>query len=231
MDDTTLQVVIGVLLIVSGLGLIAPFELLRRTFEYPDILRQPTGEILRKYHAGGNRLTIYWLLFAMSAVLIFFVVPLLHEVISRTAGAQGIWYLGVASLFGVLAGLFNLLGLVRWVFLVRMLADKYVQTDTSEARREAIEAVFEAFHTYLGVTVGEFLGFSALSIWGILSALALMQAGLIDPILAVPGMIVSAGIILGDLEFAGWKPAGAIVAISSALFAVWLIAVGVVFLF
>jgi hypothetical protein len=39
------------------------------------------------------------------------------------------------------------------------------------------------------------------------------------------------GIFLGNLEFAGWKPAGAIVAVGSGLFAVRLIVIGAVLLF
>lgn len=231
MSDATLRIVTGVLLIVSGLWLIVPFELLRRSFEYPDILRKPTGEILRKYHAGGNRLSILWLLFSLSAVLIFPTVLLLHEVIANASQGRDLTYLGIATLFGVLAGIFNLLGLIRWVFLVRLLAAKYVDPNSSQATRDATEVVFESFHTYLGVTVGEFLGFSTLSIWGVLIGFALMDVALLNPILALVGIALSIGIFLGNLEFAGWKPAGAIVAISSALFAVWLIVTGAVLLF
>ncbi|HKP54411.1 MAG TPA: DUF4386 domain-containing protein [Chloroflexia bacterium] len=231
MNDSTLRIVTGVFLIVSGLWLIVPFELLRRSFEYPDILRKPTGEILRKYHAGGNRLTILWLFFALSAVLIFPTALLLHEVIANASRGRAIPYLGIATLFGILAGIFNLLGLIRWVFLVPLLAAKYVDPNSSQATRDATETVFEAFHTYLGVTVGEFLGFSTLSIWGALVGFALMDAALLNPILALVGVILSIGIFLGNLEFAGWKPAGAIVAISSGLFAVWLIVIGTVLLF
>lgn len=228
MSDVPLRGVLGILLIISGIWLIVPFELLRRSFEYPDILRQPTAEILRKYHAGGNRLTIIWLLFSLSAVLVFPVVILIHQAVASRG--VDIPYLGIATLFGVLAGLFNLLGLIRWVFLVRLLAGKYVDPGSSQATRDAIEVAFEAFHIYLGVTVGEFLGFSALSIWGVLTSVAMMQSGLIGPLLALFGIVLSIGIFIGNLEFAGWKPAGAIVAVSSALFAIWLIVVGIAFL-
>jgi len=231
LSESALRFVTGIFLIVAGVWLIVPFELLRRSFEYPDILRQPTGEILRKYHAGGNRLTNLWLLFALSAALLFPTALLLHQVISNASQGGNIAYLGIATLFGVLAGIFNLLGLMRWVFLVPLLAAKYVNPNSSQATREATETTFEAFHTYLGVTVGEFLGFSTLSIWGVMVGFALMDAGVINPILALVGVIVSFGIFLGNLEFAGWKPGGVIVAISSALFAVWLTVTGVVLLF
>jgi hypothetical protein len=217
----------GVLLIITGLQLIWPFEMLRRTFEYPDILRQPTADILRKYHAAGRRLPLLWLAFALSALLALAAVVLLHQAV---ASQGGVFYLGLTTAVGVVAAIFNLLGLSRWIFMVPLLASRYLAPTSSPATREAIEVVFETLHTYLGLTIGEFWGFTLLAVWGILIALALMATGLIAPWLGILGILFSVGVFMGVFEFAGWKPAGIIVAISSALWALWLVAVGITFL-
>ena len=54
--------------------------------------------------------------------------------------------------------------LARWpflvpIFLVPILARKYDDPAPSEATREATVVVFESFHTYLGVAIGECLGY------------------------------------------------------------------------
>jgi hypothetical protein len=43
----------GALLILLPLAFNAFFLLLARRFDYPDILRRPTGDILRRFQAGG----------------------------------------------------------------------------------------------------------------------------------------------------------------------------------
>jgi len=46
----------GLGLITLGIGLNIPFAILGATFGYPDILRQPTAEVLTRFHAGGTPL-------------------------------------------------------------------------------------------------------------------------------------------------------------------------------
>jgi Domain of unknown function (DUF4386) len=64
------------------------------------------------------------------------------------------------------------LGVVRWPFLIPYLA----RADASPARREAIDIVFQSFHRYLGVAVGEHLGYLFTGAWSALTGVALMQA-------------------------------------------------------
>lgn len=60
---------------------------------------------------------------------------------------------------GVLAAVVQFFRLARWPFRVRILASKYDDPAPSEATREATVVVFESFHTYLGVAIGECLGY------------------------------------------------------------------------
>jgi hypothetical protein len=43
----------GVVPIVSPLWFTVNFALLGKRFEYPDILRRPTSEVLERFRAGG----------------------------------------------------------------------------------------------------------------------------------------------------------------------------------
>jgi len=60
---------------------------------------------------------------------------------------------------GVLAAVVQFFSLARWPFRVRILASKYDDPAPSEATRDATVVVFESFHTYLGVAIGECLGY------------------------------------------------------------------------
>ncbi len=46
----------GAALIFLGVGLNIPFAILGATFDYPDILRQPTADVLVRFQAGGAAL-------------------------------------------------------------------------------------------------------------------------------------------------------------------------------
>lgn len=229
MDNVQHPAWIGILFIVIGVFGLVPFFRLSQIFEYPDILRQPTGDILRKYRDGGSALTLTWFAFALFAVPLFALAPLLQDAFASNGVDAA--YLTVMSVVAVVAAVFNLVGLMRWVFLVPLLAKKYHDPATSPAARDAVEVVFEAFHSYLGVTIGEFLGFTFIGIWGIMVGVAILQSQIMSAILGLGLVVFSIGVIVGDLEFAGWKPAGMVVAISSSLVLIWAIIIGVAFIF
>lgn len=52
----SLETVIGALLLVAPVWFNVTFAILARTFDYPDILRRPTDEVLARFRAGGSRL-------------------------------------------------------------------------------------------------------------------------------------------------------------------------------
>jgi hypothetical protein len=60
----------GALLLVLPIAFNTLFFLLARLFDYPDILRNPTAEILSRFQAGGVRLKLLWYGFMLTAVLL-----------------------------------------------------------------------------------------------------------------------------------------------------------------
>ena len=60
----------GVMLIILPLAFNAAFAALAAKFDYPDILRKPTQEILHRFRDGGSGLVLLWWAFAMTAVLL-----------------------------------------------------------------------------------------------------------------------------------------------------------------
>jgi hypothetical protein len=212
-------VLTGLLLIVVPIAFNVTFFMLQRSFSYPDILRQPTDAILRRFHAGGVPLRRLWYAFAFTT-LIFIPAPILvHQ------------YFGpVGTVLGGLAGLVQVLGLLRWPFLVPSLAELYTRPDSSPATRDTVAVVFQAFHHYAGVAIGEHLGYLFTGLWTILVSFAIVQTAVVSPILGWLGFVPALGILVGLFEETGFKPAGAINAISYILWSLWLIAFGLALL-
>jgi hypothetical protein len=50
----------GVVLVAAPLWFNATFALLGKRFEYPDILRRSTSEVLERFRAGGSSLILLW---------------------------------------------------------------------------------------------------------------------------------------------------------------------------
>jgi hypothetical protein len=217
----------GLLLIVVPVAFSVCFTLLQMLFEYPDILRQPTADVLTKFAAGGSNLIAVWYALTLSAVLFIPVVVLMHQVLAEHAAATT---LRVATVFGVVAGLAQTLGFLRWPFLLPHLAQVYLAPDASEAQRAAAAMVFDAFHRYAGMAIGEHLGYLSTSVWTFLIALLMLRSPLFGRALGLNGMLLALGVASGLLEPAGWELAGTINALSYLAWALWLIVVGVVLL-
>jgi hypothetical protein len=226
-ETMKLTTLTGLLLIVVPIAFNFTFFLLQKAYEYPDILRKPTDYVLRRFQAGGASLRRLWYAFAFSAVLFTPVPVLVQQVFLPDAP----WFLTVGAVIGVLAGVVQFLGLLRWSFLVPSLADMYTQPESTQATRESVVVVFQAFHRYAGVAIGEHLGYLFTSTWTILVCLAIIQTAVVNPLVGWLGIVPAVGVLVGVLEETGFKAAGGINAISYILWSIWLIAFGIALLF
>ena len=221
------EVVAGVVLIVAPIWFNTTFALLGKRFDYPDILRRPTPEILDRFRAGGSGLILLWWTFMLSGALLIIAAVLLGQVL----GPGGV--ILVATIFGVLAGLVQMLGLLRWVYVVPALARAYADPTLAPEQREVTVAVFRALHQYLGVGVGEHLGYLFTGIWSVLIGVGVIQGAALPSWLGWPGIIIGVGLGVGSAEFIGpneergWKLAGAAIPVLYVAWSLWLLAMGI----
>jgi hypothetical protein len=229
---STTQATAGVLLIALPIAFNAAFAALAATFDYPDILRRPTPEVLERFRAGGTRLKLLWWAFAMTAVAL---APLAVLTSASLVGARSM-VLILAATIGVLAALVQFLGLIRWPFLVPFLARVDAEPDPSASRREAVDIVFQSFNRYLGVGVGEHLGYLLTGTWSVLVGVALTETTVAPHWLGVVGIVVGALLALCSFEFvgpfesSGWKLAAALTPVTYVAWSLWLAATGVALL-
>lgn len=201
------------------------FFLLQSTFGYPDILREPADTILRQFAAGGTTLLTIWYCFALTPALFIPAAILLRRAFPRDTAL-----LTLATPFAIVAGVAQVLGLLRWPFLVPGLAEAYLAPNASDATREAVLVVFSAFHQYAGVAVGEHLGYLATGAWTLVIATSMLANAPFSSWLGWLGIASALGILAGMLEPAGFTVAGTINAFAYILWSLWLIATAVVLL-
>ncbi|MEZ3161799.1 DUF4386 domain-containing protein [Microbacterium sp. BWT-B31] len=221
----------GILLIVLPVAFNVAFAALAARFDYPDILRRPTSEVLERFRAGGSGLVLLWWAFALTAVLLTPAAVLVGAAFADAPAA-----LVVAGIvIGVLASVTQFLGLVRWPFLVPFLARADAESEASPARREAVDIVFQAFHRYLGVAVGEHLGYLFTGAWTVLTGAAILATSAVTWWLGLAAIVVGALLVVCSLEFVGpyesrgWSFAGALVPWVYIAWSVWLVALGIGF--
>jgi hypothetical protein len=216
----------GLLSIFVPFAFNTTFFLLQRAFAYPDILRQPTEDILQRFKKGGAPLRRLWYAFTLSAVLFTPIPVLVQQVFEPNAP----WFLVVGTVMGILAGLVQTLGLIRWPFLVPFLAGIFTDPNSTPAMRDSAAVTFQAFHRYVGVAIGEHLGYLFTTAWSLLLCIAIIQTRMVNPLIGWLGILPALGVFTGVFEETGFKAAGAVNAISYLLWSIWLVALGIALL-
>jgi hypothetical protein len=213
----------GILLLMMSLAIVISWTGLILRFEYPDVLRQSVDVILQSYHEGGVALRIYWAGMVLSSLLMIPIVMLLY----RTNRSLSL----VAAGIGLGSAIFHILGFSRWLFTVDYLAAQYVGNESlTLAQQESIELMFQVLHSYVGVTIGETLGFVTMGVWAILTAIALYQAGYLPKWAAYLSDVSGLGILAGVLEWTGWHAAVEVNAYAYQLWILILACLGVYFI-
>ena len=225
----TTEVITGILLIVLPIAYNVLFTLLARSFDYPDILRRPTAEVLERFMAAGSKLVLTWWAFTMSAVLLAPTAVL----VSATFNDANPTLLSVATAIGLLAALVQFLGLIRWPFAVPHLAREMADPASSTSKKDAVDVTFQTLNRYLGVAVGEHLGYMFTGVWtGFVGAIVL-QSEVLHPAFGIIGLILSLCFLIGSMEFVGsnekegWTFAGTLVPIVYVGWSLWMVALGI----
>ena len=214
--QTTARLAGGSMALAAGLA-IAGFTFLGSLFEYPQILEEPTTDILALFREHQGAVMAWFLALTVSAALLAPTGVLL----GRLAGGRlGRWIAGT----GVAAATVQVLGLQRWVTLVPGISDDALDP----AHRAAAEDRFELLHVVLGQVVGETLGYALTATFTVLVVVALTRT-VLPRWLALLGYVAAAliatGVVIPVLHAASLTNFAGYVA-----WCVWLIAVAAVLL-
>jgi hypothetical protein len=215
---------IGLLLIIGALGVLVPYTILTVIFDYPDILRQDPGVILTRFHEGGSRLIWTWWAFAILGLPLLNAYVLIGQKLESRFG-----FVRWVTTLGVIGLITQMIGLLRWTFVVPVLAHHFVTGDAMT--QTASKMAFQVVHQYGGVVLGEHIGQLFTIVWTIAMTYAFAQLRQFPRWVTGLGY-TSAGIYaLAQTElFAtvipGISPLDAAGFIGSTLWIIWLLVIG-----
>ncbi|MDQ0194168.1 DUF4386 domain-containing protein [Paenibacillus wynnii] len=214
----------GQLFILGSLLLFIPYITLIYIFDYPDILRMPVDHILTSFHDGGTLLILVWWVFSLAGLPLLWAAIFLRKIIGEEY--QNV---KVATTFMIIGGITQIVGLLRWVFVVPVLSNYYAEhPDTSQ---ETVSILFQVVHQYGGVILGEHLGQLFSIIWTLIVCHHFLKSKTLNPFIGWFGIISSLIYLLGQTElFATVIPTFPVIGwaapIGSTLWLLWMIALG-----
>jgi len=228
MSETNFRKLTGIFFVVGAILVNVPYTLLIVNFDYPDILRQPTAEILTRFHAGGDALIYTWFAFAWVGLPILLGAVMLKRVLEKENSP----FLETATTLGVIGFVVQLIGLLRWVFVVPVLARLFTDPTTDPATQTSISAVFIAVHQYSGVILGEHIGQIFTILWMSLISGVIYRSKMFSKWVAWLGWFASAVYLLAQTElFATAIPNFPVVGwaglYGSLLWLVWMLVLGI----
>ena len=189
--------------------------MLGSVFEYPQILEEPTADILALFREHQGAVMGWFLVLAVSAALMAPAGIWLGRI---AGGTLGRWIAGV----GIAAATVQVVGLQRWVTLVPGISDDALDP----ARRADAEDRFELLHTVLGKAIGETLGYALTATFTVLVVIALSRT-VLPRWLAITGYaaaaLIATGVVIPVVEAASLTNFAGYVA-----WCAWLLAVAAV---
>ena len=218
----------GLFFVIGAVLVNIPYTLLIINFDYPDILRAPVDQILTQFQAGGNALIYTWLAFAWVGLPMLFGAIMLKRILEK----ENSLFLETATTIGVIGFVLQVIGLLRWVFVVPVLARLYTDPTSDPATQASISAVFVAIHQYGGVVLGEHIGQFFTIAWMSIMSGIIYQSKMFSKWVAWLGWFASAVYLLAQTElFATAISNFPVVSwaglLGSLLWLVWMIIVGV----
>ena len=213
-DRSTARRAGAALALASALA-IAGFTVLGSVFEYPQILEEPTGDILDLFREHQGSVMTWFLVLVVSAALIAPAGIWLGRI---AGGTLGRWIAGV----GIAAASVQVIGLQRWATLVPGISKDALDP----ARRASAEDRFELWHTVLGKAIGETVGYALTATFTVLVVIALRRT-VLPAWLAFVGYaaaaLIATGVVIPVVEVAGLTNF-----VGYVVWCAWLLAVAVV---
>jgi hypothetical protein len=175
----------GTALVLASTLAIAGFTALGTAFAYPQILQEPTADILALFRQQQPAVMSWFAVLIVGAGLLAPAGIWIGRLTSGTLGRS-------IAATGIAAAAVQVVGLQRWLTLVPAIS----RDALDPSRQAAAEARFELWHTVLGTGIGETAGYTLTALFTVLVVRALHRR-LLPSWLAVIGLVAAALIATG----------------------------------
>lgn len=198
---------------------------LKLQFGYPDIIRAAPGVILDKLHETRD-IVPYLYYFGVGGAgigVLFF--SILFAKYLQLEGDE-VWS-ALGKVCGIISGILLYVGIIRYSILFPRLAEL---RQSGAYDHESINLVFTAMNTYVGEAVAEHSQFLFTSLMLVFFGIAALRTRVLPLWMVVFALVIATVDLIGNLEHFGFKFAFWFNRTGPKMFAVWLLAAGVILL-
>lgn len=173
-----------ILIHVSLLGLGS--QVLAGVFEFPEVLRMPAEYRLGLFLEHRSVIIPVYYLMALTGLTQLSIAVLLHQSFKD----RGSTLLVLATVFGVLSGAWQVMGFLRWTILIPYIAETMAQANALGIEPATVAFMEGVANRYIGMAVGEHLGFVGQTVWTILLGVVMVRSKLFENRLAWIGIVL-----------------------------------------
>ncbi|QIN77317.1 DUF4386 family protein [Rubrobacter marinus] len=214
------------LLVLEPLLMYAAFFVLSSSINWPSSLDEPASVNLPLVAEQRGAMVLGYGAYLEYSLLILPLSVLLYFALGRRGASSPL--LAVAAAVGAISALARALGIVRWLFLMPVLAEVYLDPATSGATREAVEVAYTSFNEYAG-GVGELLGVALTgAAWVGLTSVAMLRSGRFPRWLGWLGLLAAALLLPGLVSVAGLEVGSLFAVVGGNVLLIWMLALAVV---
>ena len=185
----------AVLLIIQFLLMFVPVIVLGGAINWPASLDQPASVNLPLILEQAGAVKFGYFVYMVYSILI---IPVALVIARLVAGRHhGNTLLQIATGFAIGSAVLRVLGIIRWLIAMPLLAQVYIDPTTSEATRESVSVMYDMLNAYAG-SIGEVLGvgfFAAL--WVGLTSFVIVREGGLPRWLGVFGLLTAVALMAG----------------------------------
>ena len=217
----------SIFLILSVLGFFIPFTILLAVLHFTD---QPASISFPLFRQQSVVILLSYYVIALSGLLLIGAVLALHRMLVR----REMLTMTIATVCGILGGLMQAIGDLRWPFLLSPLATLYFDPNGNQASRSTVAAIFQTVDQFAGVILSEHLYYLFIGVWSLLVGLYLLRSLRSTRWLAWLGIISGCGLLISSIEQFDWPVIGSalliVVVLSRVLWSIWLLSLAVILL-
>lgn len=166
----------------------ASVGVLSAVFGWPAVLDEPARVALEAFSEDQGLIVAAFYAFALMSLALIPISIGLYRIANRRSPLLA----PSIAVAGILTGAFQVLGWIRWPFVVPDLARTYLDAGTDENTRAATAATYELINSYAGGALGEHVGWLLQASWGLGIAVLLVRSAVGPRWLAIAGGVLTA---------------------------------------
>lgn len=216
------------LLIVEFLLIFMPVIVLGAAINWPASLDEPASVNLPLILERAGAVNFGYFSYLIYSILVIPVAVVINRIVRKEGTDNTLLNIGLG--FAVASAAMRVLGIIRWLIPMPVLARVYVDPATSEATRESVAIMYDMLNAYAG-SVGEILGVGLFaSLWVGITSYVIVREGTLPRWVGYYGFLTALALTAGLFEIINIDT-GAMLTVNVTMLQFWMLFIGLIVLF